>query len=1373
MSKPLRTKIKLTGDNKELIVTLNDARDEVNDFANSTKKAEKKSSGSFKKIAGVAGTVLAVLGFLKKSMDIERETGKLRAGVQTITGSVGETREVMRALNDIAKDTPFALEQSVDGFRKLVNLGLTPSKDAIMSYGNTAAAMGKDLDQMIEAVADATTGEFERLKEFGIKAKQNGDKVSLTFQGTTTTIGNNAQEIENYLMALGENEFAGAMANRMQSLDGQMATFTQNWENTFRIVNDMGMGDTIADAFGLANEAIEEFNAMLESGQLIGYLNAWLSGFDGFARDVEEPLNFITDLIDDLTQDWDGDVGDTIDFFINAFKSLPNNVRAFLQIMTTEVLVGLDKTMAYATEFKDATKALFTDDTIQDAENRRKARIAEINKLRDDSISAILNELEADKKSTQLKIQNADALRKKFDEERASYKRTDNALLASYKVKSKISADTVKQSKAEIKALKEAEKAEQRRLNSLSKWWVEYRDEIDPARAALEEYNDTLAKLNELRASGANITESDYFTGVRLASQKYQRTLVELASDEKPKKKAEEQLTAYQQSVHDMLGDLDGVFQNTWSNLDQGFGGVVDGMKRAFSNLLGDMIHQATTRPILMNIQSSVTGGTGSVGAGVTGAAFNPWVAAAAITVAGVSSAISKQNQKDDARARLWTSEYRQGVQFTGTVLGDLKAQSHSVVDLTKSLSGIAGDALSVNRDMYQSLLRIETNLQKTALGVSKQLSRNGGLESFTTQRSTSDGVDKLLLGTTFFKSGLLGKLDIVFGGFIKSVLGSVSKSIYSKKRELTDAGLVFNHQTLGDIRRTGQVGLYGYQGIKTTRRTLGFKRSSYSEQYQSVDAQVKRQLGLAFENAGNVFDQFNRELGLGLEQTIANFKVSNSRLSLKGLRGEKLTQAIESFLSNTLDNWSTEFLQAGGLKRLTDEYQKSGEGQFQTLGRLVAQSREWQSVSGQLGLQFSATKVHALELTQQLAQTAGGFDKLLQNTAVFRDKFFTQGEKQDLLRKQLDNVFHGLGRAVPTTRAEFKNLVQSLDLTTARGRELYAQYIALSPALDKYLSGLKENVLLFDQFGGQLAKNSNAWSEHFANLASWGKREQNRVRGEYTERLELARKTEQTIKQLNGWLQEVYLSDLSTAIPQARLQQSASSYQDLLARAKAGDTDALSQLSSAAQTYLTQADKYYGRTAEYARIFEQVTRDVKALSGGLSGGDTVQSLTAQMNKELQAVKDTVLVQIEVAKSQAETAIQTLDVLRALPRDVGDTIAKLIDVTLSRAPSRAPVIDGSHANGLARVPFDGYIAELHKGETVLPAGVANALRNVRGDTASHEALIDVIQVLTREVAQLKQEQIRYNQKAEQQMNDAINVQKDVKRGLRNQTRVTA
>ena len=45
------------------------------------------------------------------------------------------------------------------------------------------------------------------------------------------------------------------------------------------------------------------------------------------------------------------------------------------------------------------------------------------------------------------------------------------------------------------------------------------------------------------------------------------------------------------------------------------------------------------------------------------------------------------------------------------------------------------------------------------------------------------------------------------------------------------------------------------------------------------------------------------------------------------------------------------------------------------------------------------------------------------------------------------------------------------------------------------------------------------------------------------------------------------------------------------------------------------------------------------------------------------------------------------------------------------ADSSRSIVDGSHANGLNYVPFDGYIAELHKGEAVIPAAQARAMRS--------------------------------------------------------------
>lgn len=56
------------------------------------------------------------------------------------------------------------------------------------------------------------------------------------------------------------------------------------------------------------------------------------------------------------------------------------------------------------------------------------------------------------------------------------------------------------------------------------------------------------------------------------------------------------------------------------------------------------------------------------------------------------------------------------------------------------------------------------------------------------------------------------------------------------------------------------------------------------------------------------------------------------------------------------------------------------------------------------------------------------------------------------------------------------------------------------------------------------------------------------------------------------------------------------------------------------------------------------------------------------------------------------------------------------DVKVDVNASGTAAIDGSHANGLRYVPFDGYLAQLHRGEAVLPADEAAAYRT--GQTGS-------------------------------------------------------
>lgn len=168
-------------------------------------------------IAGLVGA--AGIGFLAKNIiDVNSRFQTLKSSLKTVTGGTKQAAEAFSLIEKFATTTPFDLEQVVGSFIKLKALGLDPSEAALKSYGNTAAAMGKSLDQFIEAVSDASVGEFERLKEFGIKAKSEGDRVTFTFQGVSTTVGKNAEEIQGYLQSIGNVNFAGAMEDQMGNL---------------------------------------------------------------------------------------------------------------------------------------------------------------------------------------------------------------------------------------------------------------------------------------------------------------------------------------------------------------------------------------------------------------------------------------------------------------------------------------------------------------------------------------------------------------------------------------------------------------------------------------------------------------------------------------------------------------------------------------------------------------------------------------------------------------------------------------------------------------------------------------------------------------------------------------------------------------------------------------------------------------------------------------------------------------------------------------------------------------------------------------------------------------------------------------------------
>lgn len=182
---------------------------------------------------------------------------KLSASLKTVTGSTEAAQEAFALIEKFAVDTPYQLNEIVEAFIRLQALGLDPSEEALTSYGNTASAFSRNMIDFVEAVADATVGEFERLKSFGIKANTLTDEVKFTFAGVMTTVKKNAADIEKYLRSLGDVQFAGAMDEQMKTMNGVLSNIEDSFEKLYRQVGQSGLNDALKATFTRFNELVE------------------------------------------------------------------------------------------------------------------------------------------------------------------------------------------------------------------------------------------------------------------------------------------------------------------------------------------------------------------------------------------------------------------------------------------------------------------------------------------------------------------------------------------------------------------------------------------------------------------------------------------------------------------------------------------------------------------------------------------------------------------------------------------------------------------------------------------------------------------------------------------------------------------------------------------------------------------------------------------------------------------------------------------------------------------------------------------------------------------------------------------------------------
>lgn len=232
------------------------------EFTNDLKKNESAAKSLGSALGGLKGKLvglfagISMMAFVDQVITARAEYEKFDAVLTNTFQSKDVGQGALAMLTDFAAKTPYQLNELTGGFIKLVNRGILPTKDEMTKMGDLASSQGKSFDQLVEGILDAQSGEFTRLKEFGMQASKSGDKVKLTFMGVTKEVDNNEKAIKDAIISYGGMKgVAGAMEAVSKTLGGRLSNLADEFWNFLVAVGGFG-GGVIGDVLTILSNGL-------------------------------------------------------------------------------------------------------------------------------------------------------------------------------------------------------------------------------------------------------------------------------------------------------------------------------------------------------------------------------------------------------------------------------------------------------------------------------------------------------------------------------------------------------------------------------------------------------------------------------------------------------------------------------------------------------------------------------------------------------------------------------------------------------------------------------------------------------------------------------------------------------------------------------------------------------------------------------------------------------------------------------------------------------------------------------------------------------------------------------------------------------------
>lgn len=290
----------------------------------------------------------AIKGFFSNATENASALEGYRNTLNVVMKDQVKASKAMAWAVDFANRTPFETDSIVEATVRLQSYGLEAQK-ILPAIGDMAGVMNKDIMQAVEAVADAQTGELERLKEFGITKAMISQKAAEMYRNQEV-VNNKGQIVDqkkfnDALMALINERFKGGMEIQANSFKGIMSTISGIWKTGLaQMAGISATGEIIKGSlFDTVKERVKSLSDFLVSissngafekiGLMLGRGFSFASDMIGkiinksgeFTRKVSPYIEAVKKQVK-----WLGEVG--LQAFNNIKKAVEENLPAFRSV---------------------------------------------------------------------------------------------------------------------------------------------------------------------------------------------------------------------------------------------------------------------------------------------------------------------------------------------------------------------------------------------------------------------------------------------------------------------------------------------------------------------------------------------------------------------------------------------------------------------------------------------------------------------------------------------------------------------------------------------------------------------------------------------------------------------------------------------------------------------------------------------------------------------------------------------------------------------------------------------------------------------------------------------------------------------------------